>query len=327
MLKKSLPLALIALAGAVFAGEGWLTNVDKALEQAKKENKSVLVEFTGSDWCPPCKALKSNIFDSEEFKKYAEDKLVLVELDFPRTKEIAPEQKEYNSKIAKEYGIRGYPTVFILDSEGKPVWSRVGGGEKEEYLKVLADGVKNQNVLKDALAAAAKAQGLEKAKLLDKAVKAMTGDMTKTVYASVIEEIKALDKEDTLGYLKAEKEAEAQKKAQDAKNAKIREMSQNIQALISAGKYDEAEKAIQKAVEENAGNPAVRPMLIGQKVNLFLVQEDIDGALAYLEGLKGGDDSKFAEMYIKHLTKNKDKILEQTKQMKADKKDKKTDAQ
>ncbi len=44
---------LFALSLSLTAGEGWLTNIEKAKEVAKKEGKAVLVEFTGSDWCPP----------------------------------------------------------------------------------------------------------------------------------------------------------------------------------------------------------------------------------------------------------------------------------
>ena len=78
-MKKLIALpALFALSSSLLAGEGWMGNIEKALEIAKKEKKQVLIDFTGSDWCPPCIALKKNVFDSKEFKAYAKDNLVLV---------------------------------------------------------------------------------------------------------------------------------------------------------------------------------------------------------------------------------------------------------
>jgi len=111
------------MALAVFtasAGE-WITDAAKAQEQAKKENKLVLLDFTGSDWCGWCIKLKNEVFDKKEFKEYADKNLVLVEVDFPRKKEQSAEQKKANRELAQKYGIRGYPTIIVLDGAGKQV--------------------------------------------------------------------------------------------------------------------------------------------------------------------------------------------------------------
>jgi thioredoxin-related protein len=133
---------LIGLSPALTAGEGWLTNIEKAKEQAKGEKRMILVEFTGSDWCPPCKALKKNVFNTDKFKAYAKENLVLVELDFPRNKsKLTKEQIAYNKAQAKKFGIRGYPTVFLLDASGKEIMKKVGFGRTsvEGYIKMLED--------------------------------------------------------------------------------------------------------------------------------------------------------------------------------------------
>jgi len=126
-------------AGTAFAGEGWLTNIEKAQALAKKEGRMVLVDFTGSDWCPPCKALHSKIFLSMEFKAYAKEKLVLVEIDFPRRKQLSDEQKKYNQTQAKKYGLRGVPMVLVFDSKGKQVHKEVGfrGQSPKAYINNL----------------------------------------------------------------------------------------------------------------------------------------------------------------------------------------------
>lgn len=116
-------LALTALCASAMvstafakAPEGWETEVEAAIELAKKDNKAVMLEFTGSDWCPPCKMMAKKVFSKEEFVSKASEKFVLVHLDFPKGD---PELKEKNMPYAKEYEIEGYPTVILLDSEGK----------------------------------------------------------------------------------------------------------------------------------------------------------------------------------------------------------------
>ena len=100
-------------------GLTWENNLEKAIDQAKKENKAVLVNFTGSDWCIWCKRLSSEVFQQKAFKEYADKSLVLVMLDFPRDKEQTPETQNYNRILAQKYGIQGFPTILIFDSQGK----------------------------------------------------------------------------------------------------------------------------------------------------------------------------------------------------------------
>lgn len=126
-------------AGSVSAGEGWLTNIEKAQDLAKKEGKMVLVDFTGSDWCPPCMALKKKVLGTKEFAAYAKKNLILVEIDFPRRKKIDDEQKAYNQKQAKKYGLGGVPMVLVFDSSGKQVHKEVGfrGDTPKKYIEKL----------------------------------------------------------------------------------------------------------------------------------------------------------------------------------------------
>lgn len=99
----------------------WNGNLEKAVEQAKKENKAVLVNFTGSDWCIWCKRLSSEVFQQKEFEEYAKGSLVLVMLDFPKDIQQSQETKAYNNSLAQKYGIQGFPTILIIDSQGKLV--------------------------------------------------------------------------------------------------------------------------------------------------------------------------------------------------------------
>jgi len=116
---KKLILALLLLATVTARAElTWLTDLDEAKKVATKENKKLLVDFTGSDWCGYCIKLHKEVFDTPEFEKFAKD-YVLVELDFPKRKEQPAAEKTKNQAAQKKYGVNGLPTVLILTVGGK----------------------------------------------------------------------------------------------------------------------------------------------------------------------------------------------------------------
>lgn len=99
----------------------WEENLETALKKAKTENKAVLVNFTGSDWCQWCIRLSDEVFSKSEFEDYAEDNLILVKLDFPRSIEQSAETKLYNNQLAQKYGVQGFPTILLFNSQGQMV--------------------------------------------------------------------------------------------------------------------------------------------------------------------------------------------------------------
>jgi protein disulfide-isomerase len=99
----------------------WEENLETALQKAKAENKAVLVNFTGSDWCQWCIKLSDEVFSKSEFEDYAEDNLILVRLDFPRSIEQSDETKTYNNQLAQRYGVQGFPTILLFNSQGQMV--------------------------------------------------------------------------------------------------------------------------------------------------------------------------------------------------------------
>lgn len=101
---------------SLFAGEGWMTNVDEAKKLAKKENKSLFIEFTGSDWCPPCMMMAKNVFSKEEFLKGAQKNFILVKIDVPQGDE---ELAEKNGKVVEEFNVQGFPTIVLLGPDGE----------------------------------------------------------------------------------------------------------------------------------------------------------------------------------------------------------------
>ncbi len=110
----------------------WMTNYRQALALAKKENKMLFVDFTGSDWCGWCIKLDKEVFTKKTFKKWANEKFILVKLDFPKKKALPVKLKAQNDKLAKKFGVQGFPTILVLDGEEEVV-ARLGyakGGPK-----------------------------------------------------------------------------------------------------------------------------------------------------------------------------------------------------
>ena len=120
-------LAVIGLSLTAVAEEGWLVDFAKAKAQSAKEGKPILMEFTGSDWCPPCKALHKNVLTSAVFKKQMPEKFILLKLDNPRDKsKQTPAEIAQYKKLSSEYKVRGVPTVIIADAKGKEQHRQVG---------------------------------------------------------------------------------------------------------------------------------------------------------------------------------------------------------
>ena len=124
---KNLATAVLIALGLICAASAraelaWITDYKKAQDEAKASHKLVLVEFTGSDWCGYCFQLDRVIFSQPEFKDYANKNLVLVEIDFPRRKAQSAETKKQNTELAERYQIDGFPTLVVLNGEGKAVW-------------------------------------------------------------------------------------------------------------------------------------------------------------------------------------------------------------
>jgi thiol-disulfide isomerase/thioredoxin len=132
-------ILLLALAPAAFAGKGpdpvpakgatpgkWTQDYDAALAVAKEHGLPVMLKFTGSDWCGWCKLMEANVFTTKEFANWADGRVMLVTIDFPRFSDTVPkEYKDRNERLASENGIGGFPTYVVKGSDGK-VLGRLG---------------------------------------------------------------------------------------------------------------------------------------------------------------------------------------------------------
>jgi thioredoxin-related protein len=104
----------------------WATDLSKALEQAKAENKIVLLDFTGSDWCVWCIKFEDDVLSKPEFANYAKTNLVMVMLDFPNAKKQSDSVKKTNNDLQDKFKVEGFPTYVALSPDGKEIGRQVG---------------------------------------------------------------------------------------------------------------------------------------------------------------------------------------------------------
>lgn len=112
--------------------EGWLVRMEEAFALSQKTGKPILANFTGSDWCGWCKRLTASVFSKADFKEWAEDNVILLELDYPRRKQLPDDIKAQNAQLQQAFRVRGFPTVWVFDlekDESKGQFNIVGLGQ------------------------------------------------------------------------------------------------------------------------------------------------------------------------------------------------------
>ena len=311
MIRQILPIVVAACIAPCFAAEGWLTDMDAAKKEAAEQKKDLMIEFTGSDWCPPCMQLRANVFSKPDFQKEAQKNFVLLELDYPRSKEQSAEVKAANQKLAEQYGVTGFPTVVFADASGTPFGGFVGGRPREDVMKAMQDALKNKEALQAAEANVAKASTDEaKVAALMEVLKLAPKDYVDNFYGDVKAEIKKLDKDDKSGLKAADAHADqlkkAQKEVQDYLAGKMTANTTPAEALQVGKSYPNRDKLLPETQQE----------LLMMEFGTFLNSTgDVDGAVLILDKvaeLKPGTEAGQQAPRIKAgILANKDRIKAQ----------------
>ncbi len=107
----------------------WTMDYAAAAKLAKEKNLPMMLNFTGSDWCGWCKLMDKGVFAKDEWKAYAAKNAVLVTIDFPNDQDIVPEKYvARNKELQRQFGVQGYPTYIVLDSDGETQLGKLGAG-------------------------------------------------------------------------------------------------------------------------------------------------------------------------------------------------------
>jgi len=267
-------LALVLLINAAATqiranpNEGFVTDMKAAVEEAREQGKDLMLLFTGSDWCPPCKKLEEEVFSQQEFLDGVSEEFVLVMLDFPRNKQLPQELKEQNDGLAAKFSISGYPTVIMVDQDQKPfAFSGYRSGGPENYIKLMTE----------ARPAAKDKTGDERAKLLDAAIAGLGEDIAAIYYSDIVEEIIKLDEDNSLG-LRGKWNADA-----DAEMRKV--ILADLLVRSRLAKPKQTMQFIDEVLAEFEFSDFERLSILQIKFNLAREISDLDAATEILDSM------------------------------------------
>ena len=127
---------------ALAADANWLIDFEAAKKLATQQQKDLFIDFTGSDWCPPCIALHKRVLSQPDFAKQLGQHYVFVTLDYPNDKsKQSPQTIQQNERLKTLYKIRGFPTIILANANGKSYDTQVGysGDRLDKYIQRILD--------------------------------------------------------------------------------------------------------------------------------------------------------------------------------------------
>lgn len=275
-------LLCLNLVGVICGDDGWTEDAAAAVKKAEAESKDLLLLFTGSDWCPPCKRLEEEVFGKAEFAD-ASKHFVLLKFDFPQGRELPPEVVKQNEEWQAKFGVSGFPTVILIDREQLPfgVLGFEEGGP-ENYLKRL-ESFRQRRIKRDeAFTKAAQAEGAEKAKFIDEGLSQLDEGLARVYYEARIEELGKLDPNDALG-LKTKWFA-----AEEAEKQKL--IITDILTISRLEKPDRAIAFIDAVLKEMEFEIDRKIEILQIKLNLLQTSGQIDAAAQLLDEMIAMED-------------------------------------
>lgn len=314
----------------------WYIDADEAIADAKKNNKSLIINFTGSDWCGWCIKLEGEVFSKGDFSREAQKEFVFLKLDFPRDKsKLSKETIDQNEEYKTKFGVAGFPSIYICDSQCRP-FAKTGyqAGGPKNYLAHVNSFREKLTERNELFALAAKADGLDKAELLDRAISLMDEGIVTGHYSDVIEQIVKLDKDNKIGLRKkywAAQDAEEQRrilakvdvivntldptqalaKIDDAlneftlpPNSRIDALQQKLFVLKTLDKVSEADQLLDQMVSVDGISADRRDRILVQKAFNYVETQRVDEAMTFLNE----KIQTYPQSYVLQMTKGE--ILE-----------------
>lgn len=201
MFKKTLCAALMLAALVPAWAAEWMTDLEAAKAKAAAENKAVLIDFTGSDWCGWCIRLRKQVLDTPAFESYAKDKFVLMEVDVPNNPKFDPELRKRNEQLCEQFSVDGFPTIMVITPQGEVVGGFSGFKPTVDATARTLDAAL---ATADLLKKAGNQQGPEQLATLVQAYKSIPEDFHRQA-APLRQRIVALDPQDTTGLVRQQR--------------------------------------------------------------------------------------------------------------------------
>ncbi|MBR1981650.1 MAG: thioredoxin family protein [Akkermansia sp.] len=303
MFKKTLCAAMLLAALAPAWAAEWMNDLEAAKARAAVENKAVLVDFTGSDWCGWCIRLRQQVLDTPAFEAYAKDKFVLMEVDVPQNPKFDKNLLARNQKLCEQYGVEGFPTILVLNPKGDVVGGVGGFVPTVDAISKPLDAALNTAAL---LQKAESQQGAEQLATLAQAYRSLPEDLRQNAVA-LRQRIIALDSQDTTGLVRLQR-------IQDQREALQRKLSTTETTSQAIAAIDEA---LATAEPEN------KPGMLQIKFQIVLMSaqtvDDVKAAAAIARQAVDADPKASPEAYkrVDAITADPEGILKRLQRVRS----------
>ena len=293
---------LLAALAPAWAAE-WMNDLEAAKARAAAENKAVLVDFTGSDWCGWCIRLRQQVLDTPAFEAYAKDKFVLMEVDVPQNPKFDKNLLARNQKLCEQYGVEGFPTILVLNPKGDVVGGVGGFVPTVDAISKPLDAALNTAAL---LQKAESQQGAEQLATLAQAYRSLPEDLRQNAVA-LRQRIISLDPQDTTGLVRLQR-------IQDQREALQRKLS-------TTESTDQAIAAIDEALA--TAEPENKPGMLQIKFQIVLMSaqtvDDVKAAAAIARQAVDADPKASPEAYkrVDAITADPEGILKRLQRVRS----------
>ncbi len=130
-------IALFILSAEASGGELKWRTFDAGLAEAKQSNKKILLDVY-TDWCGWCKKLDKDVYANDKVAAYLNKAYVIIKLNAESNGKLTYRDKSLTEGgLAQAFGVRGYPTIIFLDSNGEPINSLGGYVAADRFLPII----------------------------------------------------------------------------------------------------------------------------------------------------------------------------------------------
>lgn len=289
-----------------------MPDMDSALARAKAENRCVLVDFTGLDWCTACIYLKNHILNAPAFEKEFGEQLLLTSVDFPRTPElvakISKQERVRRESMLAAYRIESLPGVVLMDADNMPFGVIYGARRTvAAYAPLVKEAMEARQKRDAAFAQAVALSGFARAQKLAEGLNVLP-EVCRDKYHAVVEEIMALDPDNKLGFHNMKDKAEKRVR----QNAELTDLLRTFAGKFSQQELLDSQQKLDVFLAAPDLDPQVRQRALSAKADTYAFLRDVDNNILWMQkAYDAAPDSRLApklKINLEYLKKNREKI-------------------